>query len=334
MLIYAAVVLALLILVIILVIVLRPKTDASSRPLSEQIASLQSALKEDFRISREESNGSAKETRTELHEVFKEFRSKMREAEKSASDQNQKSLEQINRTIEEKITALINKVEENNKINRESMSVTLKEFTLEMSTKFGDLKTEQKELTASTAAELKQISEKIEKKLSALNEQAKGDNNQMRDTLTKAFGEFVQAFDKNITSFNDLQKEKFGQLEEKQGKLIENMEKKLEDIRTTVDEKLQKTLNERLGQSFELVGKQLENVQKGLGEMQTLAQDVGGLKKVLSNVKMRGGFGEVQLSLLLEQILAPDQYEANVKIKSNGSRSDPALTGLKTALIK
>ena len=86
-------------------------------------------------------------------------------------------------------------------------------------------------------------------------------------------------------------------------------------MRVTVDEKLQKTLNERLGQSFEMVGKQLENVQKGLGEMQTLAQDVGGLKKVLSNVRMRGSFGEVQLSLLLEQILAPGQYEANVRTK-------------------
>ncbi|MPM83553.1 hypothetical protein SDC9_130617 [bioreactor metagenome] len=86
----------------------------------------------------------------------------------------------------------------------------------------------------------------------------------------------------------------------------------------TVEEKLEKTLSERLGQSFETVGKQLIEVQKGLGEMQTLAQDVGGLKRVLSNVKMRGGIGEVQLSMLLDQILAPEQYEANVKTKSTG----------------
>jgi DNA recombination protein RmuC len=83
--------------------------------------------------------------------------------------------------------------------------------------------------------------------------------------------------------------------------------------------KLQKTLNERLGQSFELVSRQLENVQKGLGEMQNLAQDVGGLKKVLSNVKMRGGLGEVRLEMLLEQLLAPEQYEANVKTKKGSS---------------
>jgi DNA recombination protein RmuC len=91
----------------------------------------------------------------------------------------------------------------------------------------------------------------------------------------------------------------------------------LEQIRITVEEKLEKTLSERLGQSFETVGKQLIEVQKGLGEMQVLAQDVGGLKRVLNNVKMRGGIGEVQLSLLLEQILAPDQFEANVKTKSS-----------------
>jgi DNA recombination protein RmuC len=86
-------------------------------------------------------------------------------------------------------------------------------------------------------------------------------------------------------------------------------------VRETVDEKLQTTLNERLGHSFTLVNDQLEKVQKGLGEMQTLAQDVGGLKKVLGNVKMRGGFGEVQLQMLLENIMAPDQYEANVRTK-------------------
>ncbi|MEF9931576.1 MAG: DNA recombination protein RmuC, partial [Bacteroidales bacterium] len=86
-----------------------------------------------------------------------------------------------------------------------------------------------------------------------------------------------------------------------------------------VEEKLDKTLSERLGKSFETVGKQLNEVQQGLGEMKTLAQDVGGLKKVLSNVKMRGGLGEVQLQMLLENILAPDQFSANVATKK-GSR--------------
>ncbi len=114
-------------------------------------------------------------------------------------------------------------------------------------------------------------------------------------------------------------KNKFTDLTEGQSKLVQQTEKKLDQMRETVDEKLQKTLNERLGQSFEAVGKQLEAVQLGLGEMKTLANDVGGLKKVLSNVKMRGGIGEVQLAMLLEQILAPEQYAANVKTKQNSA---------------
>lgn len=128
------------------------------------------------------------------------------------------------------------------------------------------------------------------------------------------------------SKFDDLkqeQKELFkgfeNRFEKQQQELVRSTETKLETIRVTVEEKLEKTLSERLGQSFETVGKQLIEVQKGLGEMQTIATDVGGLKKVLSNVKLRGGVGEVQLAMLLEQILAPNQYEANVRTKKGSS---------------
>ena len=131
---------------------------------------------------------------------------------------------------------------------------------------------------------------------------------------------FPKSFAESMELFNRLQREKFGELSLRQQELLQNTEKKLEEMRATVDEKLQKTLHERIGQSFELVSKQLENVQKGLGEMQTLAQDVGGLKRVLSNVKIRGTIGEVQLSMLLEQILASDQYDTNVKTKPGSDK--------------
>ena len=136
-----------------------------------------------------------------------------------------------------------------------------------------------------------------------------------RAGLTNSMNDFRVAFDRGIASFNALQREKFASLNEQQQLLVNHTEKRLEEIRITVEEKLQKTLNERISQSFRLVNEQLENVQKGLGEMQTLAQDVGGLKRVLSNVKTRGNIGEIQLSMLLEQLLAPEQYEANVKTK-------------------
>jgi len=92
-------------------------------------------------------------------------------------------------------------------------------------------------------------------------------------------------------------------------------EQKLEQIRLTVDEKLHATLEQRLGESFRQVSERLEAVQAGLGEMRTLAQDVGGLKRALSNVKTRGVLGEAQLGALLEQFLSPGQYAANVKVR-------------------
>ncbi len=101
--------------------------------------------------------------------------------------------------------------------------------------------------------------------------------------------------------------------------LQEGNEVKLEEMRRTVDEKLEKTLETRLAQSFTLVSERLENVHKGLGEMQQLAIGVGDLKKVLSNVKTRGVLGETQLGNILEQLLAPDQYEVNVITKKGTS---------------
>ena len=101
--------------------------------------------------------------------------------------------------------------------------------------------------------------------------------------------------------------------------LQEDHNRQLELIRKTVDEKLQDTLEKRLGESFRLVSERLEMVQKGLGEMQTLAAGVGDLKKVLTNIKTRGTFGEIQLGSLLEQILSPEQYAVNVATKHDST---------------
>ncbi|WP_174241388.1 DNA recombination protein RmuC [Caulobacter sp. S45] len=94
---------------------------------------------------------------------------------------------------------------------------------------------------------------------------------------------------------------------------------KLEQMRATVDEKLQGTLDKRLGESFQLVSERLEQVHKGLGEMQSLATGVGDLKRVLTNVKSRGGWGEVQLGMLLEDMLTPEQYASNIAVQPGAS---------------
>ena len=224
-----------------------------------------------------------------------------------------------NPQLEEKINAISQQVirlesssKEDFKMNREEAAKTAKENREDVSKNI-------LQFSESNAEKLEKLIQKMEGLLTAIQEQFKQDAHLNRENTIQRFREFQDTLDKNIKAINELQKEKFSQIDERQTKLIENTEKKLEQMRETVDEKLQKTLSERIGQSFETVGKQLEAVQLGLGEMKTLAQDVGGLKKVLGNVKNRGGLGEIQLEMLLETILAPEQYEANVKTKKGSA---------------
>lgn len=158
-----------------------------------------------------------------------------------------------------------------------------------------------------------ELTQSIHRLTESIIKNAKEDRLELRQTLK----DFQEIFTKNVNNFNALQKEKFDEIKRQQEQMIKMTEIRLEKMRETVDEKLHKTLEERLGKSFELVTQQLLKVQKGLGEMQNLASGVGDLKKVLSNVKTRGVLGEIQLGNILEQILAPDQYQANVKTKKD-----------------
>jgi DNA recombination protein RmuC len=321
-----------------------------------QLSRLETNMKEDFRINRDENSRISSENRSELNQTLTNFRSEQTETFKNLSENSQNLLKQINGTLDERLSSLTLKIEENNRTNREELTKSIADF-----------------------------SETNRLLLDKINNSLKEDSKSSREELTNSLKSFQVTFDQSVKSFNDLQREKFNDLGKKQAELIEktdtnikqnrdelsksmtdfstaNIEQldkinnqvkddsrlireglstafktfqesveakqttlvlstneKLESIRSTVEEKLEKTLSERLGQSFETVGKQLIEVQKGLGEMQTLAQDVGGLKRVLSNVKMRGGIGEVQLEMLLEQILAPEQYQANVKTKVNSN---------------
>lgn len=170
------------------------------------------------------------------------------------------------------------------------------------------------------------LKSELSKKMTDMTAEQRSSAETLRNDVTQSLQLFKESIEQSSSLTREMLKDKIEQFDkerkesarltdEKIEALRLNVGEKLETIRSTVDEKLEKTLTERLGKSFDTVGKQLLEVQKGLGEMQNLAQDVGGLKKVLGNVKMRGGLGEVQLSMLLEQILAPAQYEANVHPK-------------------
>ncbi|MDT8992142.1 DNA recombination protein RmuC [Curvibacter sp. APW13] len=150
---------------------------------------------------------------------------------------------------------------------------------------------------------------------------------ELRETLDTQLGSFAQQLTKLSTSTNETLMAQLSGLSEtnarRMAEVRETLERqlaamqtsntaKLEEMRVTVDEKLQSTLHARLGESFKQVADRLEQVHKGLGEMQTLAAGVGDLKHLLTNVKTRGIFGEAQLAALLEQVLVPDQYSAQV----------------------
>jgi len=143
------------------------------------------------------------------------------------------------------------------------------------------------------------------------------------DSLLKTVGETstmqkhqLDAFAGQIASLRQSSEQRLDRLRETIEQRLKSLQDdnnlKLEKMRATVDEKLQGTLEKRLGESFKLVSERLEQVHKGLGEMQTLASGVGDLKRVLTNVKTRGTWGEIQLGNLLEQFLTPEQYATNV----------------------
>ena len=166
---------------------------------------------------------------------------------------------------------------------------------------------------------------------------ARGDREeqaQSLDRLTKALsaqvgqlgtlqGQQLEAFAAQLARLTQSNEQRFEQLrlaiEARLGAMQADNASKLEEMRKTVDEKLHATLEQRLGDSFKLVSERLELVHKGLGEMQTLAAGVGDLKKVLTNVKTRGTWGEVQLEALLDQVLTAEQYEKNVITRPNSN---------------
>ncbi|MCS7279043.1 MAG: DNA recombination protein RmuC [Thermodesulfobacteriaceae bacterium] len=167
--------------------------------------------------------------------------------------------------------------------------------------------------------ELTKIESIFREELSRNREEMSRGAKDLREELFNKQAQFFQITEQRLERMRDT-------IDIKLKEIQEDNNIKLEKIRQTVEDRLQRTLNERLGESFKLVSERLEQVYKGLGEIQSLASGVNDLKKVLSNVKMRGSLGEYRLEMLLEQILTSEQYLKNVPIKSgNRERVDFAI---------
>ncbi|WP_430972977.1 DNA recombination protein RmuC [Sunxiuqinia rutila] len=290
----------------ILLVVFLKKTKTDKTPFVE----LQAAMKEGLADTRKEFREVNAENRKEINDLFKGLQDTVlnRISENITLQKNQ--LDSFSKLLTELKDKLIDSAQKSN----DAISHKQNEFTEKTGQKFTD----------------------FEKNL-------KDDAKTNREELAKGLKSFEDKFAENIKDFNEQLRQKFSDLSKQQQdfntqskqsikEMQEGVEKQLKSIREdnttqlnemrkTVDEKLQTTLEKRLGESFKQVSDRLEQVHKGLGEMQNLATGVGDLKKVLSNVKTRGILGEYQLENILEQMLTPQQYAKNVATKK-GSQAN------------
>ncbi len=199
---------------------------------------------------------------------------------------------------------------------REELAQSIGRFGAQMIHQMGTIANLQNNQIDAFAQQLTRLTESNELRLGALRESSAEDARRHREEIGETLRAANEATRRAIAELTGRNDERLGEvrhtLETKLKELQADNQVRLEEMRRTVDEKLQATLEQRLGESFRLVSERLDQVHRGLGEMQALAADVGDLKRVLTNVKTRGTWGEVQLSSLLEQLLIPDQYAANV----------------------
>jgi DNA recombination protein RmuC len=230
---------------------------------------------------------------------------------------------------------------------REEVVATLKSISDTMATTTKDLAVAEKAQLEAFSGQIASLTKTSGEKLDGIRTEFATGAKQLREEVIAALKGITEATTRTMGEMATLQKAQLEAMSTAIGKLSDSNEKKLEAVRATVegklqsmqtdnarqleqmrqtvDEKLQGTLEKRLNESFKQVSERLELVHKGLGEMQTLATGVGDLKKVLTNVKTRGTWGEVQLGVLLEQVLNPDQFATNVATKDDGERVEFAI---------
>lgn len=297
----------------------RAEADLLRRDMSEQSRELRDEVGHNSRGFQEtigrsfkdlgESLGNQTETFGErLDKGIKRIEEQTDKIEKKLDDDITKMAEEatsnrdaLRRAIEEKLDGAAAKGAEATKELREEVKLTLKQFQETIDKGSGELKKAQSEQAEVLATRLGDSLDRF--------------GARQKDALEAVVRSSTTLAEKQTAAQEDLRKS----VENRLDTLRSENSAKLDEMRKTVDERLQTTLEKRLGDSFKLVSDQLEQVQRGLGEMQTLAVGVGDLKKVLTNVKTRGTWGEIQLGTLLEQILAPDQFIANAQCREGGA---------------
>ena len=240
-----------------------------------------------------------------------------------------------------KLDAIRHEVAEGLKANTELVSSTLERMATQQKSQLSDFNTRQKDLAEGNQGSLDRIRDTLNVSVRDLQEGNDKKLGEVAKSVSESLSLSTGVLEKSLETASTTQREQIDaltqqmkELSEKNEQSLERIrtsfdarvkemqegnEKKLEEMRKTVDEKLHDTLEKRLGESFKQVSDRLETVHKGLGEMQTLASGVGDLKRVLTNVKTRGTWAEVQLGAILEQILIPEQWAKNVCVREESS---------------
>lgn len=241
----------------------------------------------------------------------------------TAGQAQARAYERLERELRGEIT-------ETSRLSRAELGGGFAQFQQTLAAQLTSVATMQNQQIEGFAARLAQLTETNATQLDAMRDSLQRHAHESRDEQSSALKRFGDTLAQQLAQLVEANDRRFAEvratLEARLKDIEANNATKLDEMRRTVDEKLHATLEQRLGESFKLVSDRLEQVHRGLGEMQTLAAGVGDLKKVLTNVKTRGTWGEVQLEALLEQMLTPDQYAKNVAtVPKSGERVEFAI---------
>lgn len=321
---------------------------------SAQLGSFAKASGERLDGVRAESATGAKQLREEvvatlktLSETVTRTMGELANAQKGQLDTFAAQLASFTQTTADKLDAARVESSTGAKQLREEVVATLSSMSATMAKTLKDLAAAEKVQLEAFSGQITMLTRTSSEKMDGIRAESAAGAKQLREEVIAALKGITEATTKTMGELSNLQKAQLEGMSNAIAKLSDSIEKKLEalrgavedqlqgmqaenakqleQMRQTVDEKLQGTLERRLGESFKQVSERLEQVHKGLGEMHTLATGVGDLKKVLTNVKTRGTWGEVQLGFLLEQVLNPDQFATNVKTKDSGERVEFAI---------
>jgi DNA recombination protein RmuC len=305
---------------------LRTLLDRLEPSLRAELRAFRAEVTEQAQQSRKEAGADSRSLREELLSTVKMFGGQVSEAVGESRREQAQAADQLRESVQASLVALGGELRDSNKL----LSLNVQERLGEVASKVSELTTSNdqkleviRQNVAGQLDELKtqqgrtgeQLSESVQTNFSRLSTDLRETSRQLNEAVQQRLAE-VGSKVAELSVANERSQESLRKtVEERLNKLNESNAQKLEEVRLTVDEKLQSTLEKRLTDSFGLVSEQLGSVQRGLGEMKDLATGVGDLKRVLTNIRSRGGYGEVQLEMLLDQMLSPEQYIKNANIR-------------------